>query len=536
MATKRAVQQKSTAVTPPLGTATKSLAPAKWAVRRSATPVRKVRDEEAAGSNPVTPTLQPNSGGTASELHIGNGWSDSGPRRRRPRMSWTQRTLILQRTVLTEVKWRQDKGRVLPRVTTADGHHPGCYLNTRQSSAIPDGAKQAECRADLDPRLYACTGLHLISIGEGDAMSDAKDLGLRAVAYVRVSLEREDMISPELQMIAVSDYCKRHGYTIVRTIQDLDLSGRFWKRRQVEHAINMIEQNDADVLVVWRWSRVSRNRLDWAIAVDRVESVGGRLESATEAFDTTTAVGRFARGMLAEFSAFESDRMGDIWREVRERRVRLGLTPVGHEQLGYRKVGGHYLPDRRTGPILAQLYKRYNDGESFRSLARWLDRRRITVPRPKKQHAHWHQFQVACLMDRGFAAGHVLYKGDRFPGEHDALISKEVWDEYQRRRAASRKRRKVVPPGFLLSGLAWCTCGRPMTNSEAGKGYKRKYRCYVHPGPHKQKTIDEDRLHGLLFRWLVRLATDPVVGATARRAAINEPITTCAKLAISPGS
>jgi site-specific DNA recombinase len=182
---------------------------------------------------------------------------------------------------------------------------------------------------------------------------------IRVVAYVRVSMAREDTVSPELQIKAVRDYCKRRGYEIVRIVEDLDLSGRFWKTRQVEQAIQMIEREEADLLVVWRWSRVSRNRLDWALAVDRVESVGGRLESATEGFDTTSATGRFARGMMAEFAAFESERMGDIWREVRERRVRLGLTVSGQEQFGYRKINGRYVPDRRRGPLLAEIYRRY---------------------------------------------------------------------------------------------------------------------------------------------------------------------------------
>ncbi len=46
------------------------------------------------------------------------------------------------------------------------------------------------------------------------------EIGRRVVAYVRVSMEREDIISPELQLIAITDYCKRHGYTIVQTMQD----------------------------------------------------------------------------------------------------------------------------------------------------------------------------------------------------------------------------------------------------------------------------------------------------------------------------
>lgn len=173
---------------------------------------------------------------------------------------------------------------------------------------------------------------------------------VRAVAYVRVSLEREDMISPELQMKAVSEYCALRDYEIVRVIEDLDLSGRFWKTRPVDDAIAMLERGDAEVLVVWRWSRVSRNRLDWAMALDRVEVAGGRLESASEGFDTTTATGRFARGMLAEFAAFESDRLADIWREVRDRRISLGLTPFGHEQFGYVKRNGGYVVDKKTGP------------------------------------------------------------------------------------------------------------------------------------------------------------------------------------------
>jgi site-specific DNA recombinase len=86
-------------------------------------------------------------------------------------------------------------------------------------------------------------------------------------------------------------------------LEDLDLSGRFWQNRQFDAAISMLEAGDSDAIVVWRWSRVARNRLDWAVAVDRVGSVGGRLESATEPFDVTTATGRFARGMLAEFAA-----------------------------------------------------------------------------------------------------------------------------------------------------------------------------------------------------------------------------------------
>src|SRR6266702_7772467 len=159
---------------------------------------------------------------------------------------------------------------------------------------------------------------------------------LWVVAYIRVSQEREEMISTELQMIAITNYCARAGYVIVATLTDLDLTGRFWQRRQVEQAVAMIESDAADVLVVWEWSRLARNRLDWAIAVDRIETAGGRLESATEPADTATSTGRFARGMLAEFAAFEAERIGDGWREAHDRRTRHGLPHNGKPRWGYR--------------------------------------------------------------------------------------------------------------------------------------------------------------------------------------------------------
>jgi DNA invertase Pin-like site-specific DNA recombinase len=127
---------------------------------------------------------------------------------------------------------------------------------------------------------------------------------IRAVAYIRVSQARDGMISPELQLRAIEQYCERRGYQITETLQDLDLSGRIWRHRQMEKAITRIEQDEADTIVVWRWSRISRNRLDWAVAVDRVEAAGGELESATEGFDTSTSTGRLARGVLAELAAF----------------------------------------------------------------------------------------------------------------------------------------------------------------------------------------------------------------------------------------
>lgn len=115
------------------------------------------------------------------------------------------------------------------------------------------------------------------------------------------------MTSPEVQRYAIQTYCQAAGHELVAIVEGIDESGsdsrsRWWKT--LDRAVEQVESGDFDGIVVWKFSRVARHRLKWAVALDRVEAVGGILESATEQFDTTTSAGRFARGMTAEMNAF----------------------------------------------------------------------------------------------------------------------------------------------------------------------------------------------------------------------------------------
>lgn len=303
---------------------------------------------------------------------------------------------------------------------------------------------------------------------------------VRAVAYVRVSKERDGMISPELQLAAIERHCQSSGYEIVETLTDLDLSGQFWKRRQVEQAVAMIEAGTADVLVVWKLSRVARNRKDWVIAVDRVEGVGGRLESATEPMDTTTSSGRFARGMLAELAAFESERMGESWKDAHDRRVQQGKPANGKPRYGYqydKEMG--FTPDPVQGPILAELYSRYLAGQSVYSLVQFLNDgpTRPSTGYGVSKDGLWSARTIRRIMDQGFGAGFITRHGERLAGVHEPVITQAQWDEYLTRRESRRVNRRSERSAYLLSGLIRCSCGARMNAGLFGAGRSPKYRC-----------------------------------------------------------
>ncbi len=298
----------------------------------------------------------------------------------------------------------------------------------------------------------------------------------RAVLYLRQSVSRDDSISLELQEAAGRDYCRRQGYTVVAVEADPGISGRTWKRPAVQRVMTMIDDGSADVIVLWKWSRLSRSRRDWAIAVDRVDVAGGRIESATEQVDVSTATGRLARGVLAEFAAFESDRIGEVWKEVQQSRLADGYAPNGKPRFGYQwdPVQKLHVPDPETGPVLANLYSRYLAGASIYTLVRHLNSERILTTSGNL----WSDRSLRRVMDAGFAAGFIQWRGERHPGRHERLIDEETWQRYVDARALrSRVPARVKRSKYVLSGLVRCArCGGTMVaNPRTGGG--DQYRC-----------------------------------------------------------
>lgn len=345
--------------------------------------------------------------------------------------------------------------------------------------------------------------------------------GQRAVGYVRVSQERTEMISPDLQRLAIEEHCARHGYQLLEVVEDLDMSGRSWAKRQVEQLVGRIEAGDADVLVVWKWSRVARNRRDWAVANDRVDVAGGRIESATEDVDVSTSTGRLTRGMLAELAAWESERIGEQWKETHAHRVARGLPHTATARFGYtyNRTTDLHVPDSNLGPILADLYRRYTGGESATLLIRWLNAHSI----PTTRGGPWQGENVLFrMLDSGFGAGRIVRHGQLIGGAHQPVIGEGEWDAYQARRAQQRRTpTRLRNPAHVLSGILRCAaCGGPMhayPSKRRTGGYATYFRCNEGNRHHRCRGawVSETKAVRLVLEWLAVQASDRTVRQAA---------------------
>lgn len=346
----------------------------------------------------------------------------------------------------------------------------------------------------------------------------------RALGYIRVSKAREEMISPDLQLAAITDWCARNNTVLIDTITDLDATGRNFARKGVQDLLLRVEAGEADTVVVWKWSRFGRNVRDCLVNIDRLEIAGGRLVAATEDFDDSP-VGRFGRGQFLLMAQFESERIGEQWKEAHARRIRHGLPANGGPRYGYQQIAGGYEIDPDTGPILAQMYRDYTAGKSAYVIAAGLHDSGIPGP----QGAHWNTNTIISILDSGFGAGFVTLHDEYHPGAHKPVITVEEWEAFQRarRRRKSMPRRQITPT-HPFAGLVRCrSCGWSMILKR--DQYSMILRCgKSHRGACPAPAyVSLATLEPVVMGWLAMLADD-VAAATkkvrSRESVVDDPI------------
>ncbi|MFC6081080.1 recombinase family protein [Sphaerisporangium aureirubrum] len=359
-----------------------------------------------------------------------------------------------------------------------------------------------------------------------------------AIGYIRVSMLLEEQISPELQRASISEWARRSGRRIVDWIEDLDASGRDF-RRKIMRAIEAIEAGKAREIAVWKFSRFGRTRTGNAVNLGRINLAGGELQSATEEVDARTAVGRLTRGVLMEIASFESDRIGEQWAEAHAYRVANGLPANGRPRFGYTLRGRvpdalqphrtvrkpddgpeRYEIDPITGPVLAQVYRRYINGSGGRELAAWLNHSRYFTARG----VPWSDSTILRMLDRGFGAGLLNIHDPNcdcktrakcknmvlIPGAHEGVIAEIEWQAFRRRRlrvaATPPRARASVYPLTLRCGH----CKSRMTPTADDRQPGVWYHCsaYLRRRECKARSVRRHVVEAVVLRELAQWADD----------------------------
>src|SRR4051794_38195672 len=132
---------------------------------------------------------------------------------------------------------------------------------------------------------------------------------LRCAIYTRVSTEHgleQEFNSLDNQREAAEAYIKsqaHEGWTLIRSrYDDGGFSGGSMARPALQRLLADIRSGQIDVVVVYKVDRLTRSLTDFAKLVELFDQHGVSFVSVTQAFNTTSSMGRLTLNVLLSFA------------------------------------------------------------------------------------------------------------------------------------------------------------------------------------------------------------------------------------------
>jgi DNA invertase Pin-like site-specific DNA recombinase len=320
----------------------------------------------------------------------------------------------------------------------------------------------------------------------------------RCAVYTRKSTEEgleQDYNSLEAQRDACVAYTKSQageGWTVVDTpYDDGGLSGATMERPALQRLLADIETGKIDIVVVYKVDRLTRSLADFAKIVEILDAKGVSFVSVTQQFNTTSSMGRLTLNVLLSFAQFEREVTAERIRDKIAASKKKGMWMGGVVPLGYDVIDRKLVVNASEAETVRMLFDLYRHLGTVQAVKDEADRQGLRTKARKPNNGsraggvpfrigHLHK-----LFTNRLYLGEITHKGESYPGEHDAIVDREIWDAVQAQLEENRQqrsRRDNIPSGGLLTGLLFDNEGRRLSPHHCKK-LDRRYRYYVtrHP-------------------------------------------------------
>ena len=269
---------------------------------------------------------------------------------------------------------------------------------------------------------------------------------------------------------------------------DGGFSGGNLDRPAMQKLLADIDAGKIDAIVVYKVDRLTRSLMDFAKIVERLDARGVSFVSVTQAFNTTTSMGRLTLNVLLSFAQFEREVTGERIRDKIAASKAKGMWMGGNVPFGYDLGDRRLLVNPTEADHARHIFNRYLELRSGVKLARELKSAGIVSKRLISRSGNGRGGQpFSCgalyyLLQNRIYVGEICHRGQRHKGDHEAIVGNELFDAVQVAIAENRQTRKDRPTRSAASQLAGLVCdtrGEPLTTSFSYGRAGRLYRYYV---------------------------------------------------------
>ncbi len=320
----------------------------------------------------------------------------------------------------------------------------------------------------------------------------------RCALYTRKSSEEgleQSFNSLDAQREACAAYVQSQAsegwQAIETTYDDGGCSGGSMERPALQRLLVDIATSKVDVVVVHKIDRLTRALADFARMVELFDRHDVSFVSVTQAFNTTSSMGRLTLNVLLSFAQFEREVTGERIRDKIAASKAKGMWMGGVLPLGYDRPaqGDRALvvnaAEAKTVRLILATYLKLG---SVHALERRLAEQGIRWKRWCTQAGKTRGGQVFSrgalfhLLRNRTYLGMIVHKNKAHPGMHPAIIEADLFDAVQRnldahaRRHAARQNPVARAP---LTGRLFDADGEPMSPTFSYGKMGKLYRYYV---------------------------------------------------------
>lgn len=332
---------------------------------------------------------------------------------------------------------------------------------------------------------------------------------IRCAIYTRKSSDEgldQEFNSLDAQYEACSAYIasqKHEGWKrLADRFDDGGISGGTLERPALQRLMAEIDAGRIDMVVVYKIDRLTRALADFVRLVERLDAKGCSFVSVTQAFNTSTSMGRLTLNVLLSFAQFEREVTAERIRDKIAASKKKGLWMGGIAPLGY---SPHPDPLRRELVIaeseaetVTRLFHLYATHGCLRLVEEAAQAEGITSKVRSYTSGHrtggapLSRGQIHYLLTNPIYRGLIRHKSALHKGLHPAIIDADLWDTVQAKlQLAGSKPRGRKPqhagqsgpkdqPDIAapLIGKLWDETGDHLTPSHTQR-HGRRYVYYV---------------------------------------------------------
>ncbi len=287
----------------------------------------------------------------------------------------------------------------------------------------------------------------------------------RAVLYARVSSrgQAEEGFSIPAQLKLLRAYAVEHGLQVAREFTDVETAKRTG-RPGFEAMVEFLRRTKGEVvLLVEKTDRLYRNLRDYVT----LDDLGPEIHFVKESFvlsEDSRSTEKFMHGIKVLMAKNYVDNLSEETSKGMQEKAEQGTWP-SWAPLGYLNVTigdeRSIVPDPQKAPVVRRMFEWYATGSVSISEVHERALEAGLVGRNGKPPA---RSTIAQALSNVFYTGMFVWKGKTYQGDHEPLISMDLYERTQEAFGRDGKPLRRKSHTFAYTGLLTCAhCGCAVT-------------------------------------------------------------------------